>query len=275
MRVEDFCQHLLRDFLPQIDPQRSGVAFDVGVGTFSFYCETFAKLGFRTIAVEPLPVKEVYELCARRGITLIESAISDSTGTTTMYIGEYDGVENLNLNSLRPDWWGNSHQTKQVTTITLPMLWERAHADHVTCLKIDTEGSESVILIQLAALLPASLPDIVMFEYGGGSSRASERGAWSQNYLDSTLTCLHSLQQCGYQHSLIIDSDAPLRSIDLQNAAIDADSLFVPDSHYGNFICFRSFQPDSRRVIALSERYRVEVDNWVIRFTRRMRNLLS
>ena len=57
MRVEACCQAVLTDLLPKIDPQRLGKCLDVGVGTFAFYCQKFAELGFEAIAVEPLPIK--------------------------------------------------------------------------------------------------------------------------------------------------------------------------------------------------------------------------
>ena len=49
MKVEDCCQALLAQILPTVDPQRQGICIDVGVGTFAFYCELFAQLGFETL----------------------------------------------------------------------------------------------------------------------------------------------------------------------------------------------------------------------------------
>ena len=51
MRVEACCQAVLTDLLPKIDPQRLGKCLDVGVGTFAFYCQQFAELGFEAIEV--------------------------------------------------------------------------------------------------------------------------------------------------------------------------------------------------------------------------------
>src|SRR4029077_8803890 len=76
MQVEECCSALLELILPSIDKDRSGWAIDVGVGTFCFYCEQFARLGFRTAAVEPLPVEELKNLCSKFNIRLVETCLS-------------------------------------------------------------------------------------------------------------------------------------------------------------------------------------------------------
>ncbi len=63
MRVESCCQKLLEQLLPDLDPQRQGICIDVGVGTFAFYCELFARLGFSTVAIEPSPTDKLRIIC--------------------------------------------------------------------------------------------------------------------------------------------------------------------------------------------------------------------
>ena len=86
MRVEACCQRILSYVLPLVDEKREGICIDVGVGTFAFYCEMFSMLGFKPIAVEPLPVEGVRVLCQYDGITLIEACLSDVTGTQTIHL---------------------------------------------------------------------------------------------------------------------------------------------------------------------------------------------
>ena len=100
MRVENCCQALLADLLPTIDPQRSGKCLDVGVGTFAFYCQLFAELGFETIAVEPLPVKKLKQLSEHSQIKLLPMCLSDRDGEQTLYLGKFAGLFNSNFSSL-------------------------------------------------------------------------------------------------------------------------------------------------------------------------------
>ena len=119
MRVEACCQALLKQILPDLDPQRGGLCFDIGVGTFAFYCQLFAQLGFTSIAVEPLPTKKLRALCQHYHIPLIEQCLSDRVGTQTLHMGEFARFVNSNFNSLAPDWFGASGNTCQVLTLDL------------------------------------------------------------------------------------------------------------------------------------------------------------
>ena len=257
MLVEECCQHLLRSLLPDVDPQREGIAFDVGVGTFSFFCQTFAKLGYRTIAVEPLPADELKQLCKReRRIKLIESALSDTDGTATLYIGSYEGEDNYNLNSLHSDWWGSSAKTKQVSTITLPTLLEKVHATKLTCMKIDVEGTEQTIMSQFLQLPETQLPSVVMFEFGGGAQRQAQAGGWSPAYIASTMACLGILKQCGYADTIVVESaDTQEHVVDLQAASLTEGEFFKPSDVYGNFIAFRHHRPDQQKIRDICSQY--------------------
>ena len=103
MIVEQCCQALLRRILPKVDRKRSGLAIEIGGGTNEFYFQLFDQLKFKAIAVEPLPTEQVYNLCKKRHITLIESCISDVDGLVTIYLGANENEEDYNFNSLRSD----------------------------------------------------------------------------------------------------------------------------------------------------------------------------
>jgi FkbM family methyltransferase len=256
MLVEECCQHLFRSLLPDIDPNRQGTAFDIGVGTFSFFCETFAKLKFPTIAVEPLPTDELKRLASRLGIRLIISALSDVDGMVTLYVGTYDGAENYNLNSLHANWWGGSTETRQVPSTTLPKLLEQVKVNKITCMKIDVEGAEFTIMSQFLSLAEELLPSVVMFEYGGGAQQNEGQGGWSEEYSTSTKNCLELLKRCGFEDAIVIESNSSQeRILNLQTASLDESEFFNPTDVYGNIIVFRQFHPDRKKISAICREY--------------------
>ena len=256
MLVEECCHHLFRSLLPDIDPKHEGVAFDVGVGTFSFYCETFAKLGYRTIAVEPIPTDELKQICKRQGVKLFESVLGGVDDTVTLYIGSYEGAENTNLSSLNSDWWGRSTRTKQVSSMTLPTLLAEVKANKITCMKIDVEGSEQTILSQFPVLPQSQIPSVVMFEYGGGGQRQEQVGAWSEEYLASTKACLAILKQCGFEDSIVIEAaSSQERLVNLRETSLTESEFFGPEDIYGNIIAFREFHPSRQKIADICRQY--------------------
>ena len=241
MRVEACCQALLAEILPEIDPKKEGYCIDVGVGTFAFYCEVFAKLGYPTIAVEPLPVKKLKQICDRYPIKLIESCLSNLDGKQTLYLGNFAGLFNSNFSSLSPDWFGSSQKTKEIKSITLPTLLDKIKPTQITCLKLDIEGWEFNVIEQLPKISKTLLPKIVMFEYGGGVNKNQGKKGWSKDFLDKTLNCLSVLQSCGYGSSMMIDF-APRtqeKMFDLRSLDLKKDQLFSNKSVYGNIISLR------------------------------------
>lgn len=266
MEVESCCQALLKRILPEVDPQKSGYCVDVGVGTFAFYCELFAQLGFTTIAVEPSPVKKLKKLCDRRSIQLVEACLSDKNGTQTLYMGNFASMDNENFNSLEAEWFGSSPKTKEVKALDLQTFLDEAAIENLTCLKLDIEGWEPVVMKQFADLEPTRLPKITMFEYGGGGPRDQGGKGWSESFLAGTLTCLETLKSCGYGFSIIIDYayDAEVKIVDLQNQALDADELFLPNAVYGNIISFREGDFSEAAIANICKAYKGGVINWIV-----------
>jgi FkbM family methyltransferase len=241
MKVEDCCQALLAQILPTVDPQRQGICIDVGVGTFAFYCELFAQLGFETVAVEPLPLPAIRAMCQSHGIQWIESCLSDVDGTQTLHLGTYQGAVDVNLSSLVAHWWGASTVTQTVRSLRLPTLLSQVNPQKITCLKLDVEGVELTILRQLLELPESLLPFVVMFEYGGGDSRDSGQKGWSEEFLSKTYACLKVLQQCGYGFSIGIDSAPHTTEVlfDIRYPNIQLDNILHPQAIYGNIISLR------------------------------------
>ena len=266
MQVESCCQALLKEILPEIDPDRKGVCVDVGVGTFAFYCELFAKLGFQTIAVEPSPVKKLEKLCERQPIKLVEACLSDKNGTQTLYMGNFASMANENFNSLEPAWFGSSPDTKEVKALDLLTFLSDTNIEKLTCLKLDIEGWEPVVMKQLPEISPEQLPQILMFEYGGGSPRSQGGKGWSESFLEGTMLCLETLKNCGYGFSILIDyaHEATPKIFDLQTQILTPDELFLENALYGNIISFREGEFSREAIAKICKPYKGGVINWLV-----------
>ncbi|NJL46441.1 MAG: FkbM family methyltransferase [Leptolyngbyaceae cyanobacterium SM2_5_2] len=266
MRVEACCQALLQYLLPELDPHRQGLCVDVGVGTFAFYCELFAQLGFTTVAVEPAPTEQLRAISQRHGIQLLELCLSDQVGTQTLHLGQFASVANANFSSLSADWFGASGRTQTVPTLDLAGLLERVQASQITAFKLDIEGWEPVVIKQFSALPDALLPEIVMFEYGGGSSYAQRQSGWSPQFLAGTLDCLKTLQQRGYNFSIMIDYAPGSRPkvFDLQKLNLAEETPFYSNGVYGNILSLRHHRYSEAHIQTLCAPYRGGLINWLV-----------
>lgn len=266
MRVEACCQALLENLLPALDPDRQGLCVDVGVGTFAFYCELFARLGFATVAVEPFPADKLRAICQQYPIQLIEQCLSDRVGTQTLHMGQFANLANSNFSSLAADWFGASTTTRSVPTLDLATLLSQAATPHITAFKLDIEGWESVVIQQFAGLPSEQLPRVVMFEYGGGSSRTQGSKGWSPNFFEGTMTCLKVLQQKGYAFSVMIDytSGTQAKVFDLQSLDLAQESPFYANGVYGNILCFYQQHFSTEKIQRICAPYRGGLANWLV-----------
>lgn len=256
MHVEDCCQSILSKVLPLVDHERRGLAVDIGVGTFAFYCELFDKLGFQTVAVEPLPTKQLLKLCCRRNIRLIQTCISETQGDVAIFIGQFEGKENLNLSSLRHDWWGSSAQKVIVPSINLDDLVKDLNYPKITCIKIDVEGVEFSIIHQLSDLKKDLLPKILMFEYGGGNSKKSGIGGWEKEIFNDTINAITLLKRLAYKQILIIDSaETRIRISNLEDDSFSAKNLFKENDIYGNIIVLKEDSTAINYVNSIRDNY--------------------
>ncbi|NES05885.1 MAG: FkbM family methyltransferase [Okeania sp. SIO2F4] len=258
MRVENCCQALLADLLPTIDPQRSGKCLDVGVGTFAFYCQLFAELGFETIAVEPLPVKKLKHLTNHSQLKLLPICLSNRDGEQTLYLGKFAGLFNSNFSSLSAQWFGSSSNQRTVPTLTLQTLIKQEAITAITCLKLDIEGWEWQVLQQFSDLSPDLLPKVVMFEYGGGVNRSQKQKGWSPEFFNQTLQSLELLKTCGYTHSLILDFAPNTKELHFDLSVLPSqklESLFTQECVYGNIISFLDYCPHPKEVAEICTPY--------------------
>ncbi len=266
MRVEACCQELLEQFLPDLDPQRRGLCIDVGVGTFAFYCELFARLGFTTVAIEPSPTDKLRTICEQYPIQLIEQCLSDRVGTQTLHMGQFANLANSNFSSLAADWFGASTTTRQVPTLDLMTLLGQVKATQITAFKLDIEGWESVVIKQFADLSVDLLPRVVMFEYGGGGSRQKGEKGWSPKFLTGTLDCLNALQQRGYGFSIMVDyaSGTQVKVFDLQTLNLEQESPFYSNGVYGNILSFYQHSYPIDLIEKICAPYSGGVINWLM-----------
>lgn len=242
MLVEDCCQALLSEVLPELGRAKTDYAIEIGCGTFAFYCELFDRLGFPSVAVEPLPTNNLRNLCKHRNILLVEACIAENDGTIDLYVGSYLGKENLNLSSTRPDWWGAASMPKSVPSMALKSLINKFSIDEISCLKVDIEGAEYSVLSQLSSLNLRVAPKVIMFEYGGGGTFESQQGGWAEDFLQDTISVINLLKGLGYKQLIQIDSEQGSyeKIFDLRTIDVSANTLFSFGNIYGNMIALHS-----------------------------------
>lgn len=239
MDVEKACISITPYLANIYDRSREGYAIDIGVGTFCFYCDAYRKLGFKTIAVEPLPNDNLKELCHKRGIDLIESCIFTTDGSITIYTGEFKGAPLSDLSSVKKDWWGATDNALTVNSMKLTTLIEKKNIKKITFVKVDTEGSEFEILSQLKNLDTSLLPQIVQFEYGGGSMKKDQKNGWSEEFFNNTLKCLKILRNLNYGGGILVDASlSEIKYFEFSKTSA-FEQLFGEEYMWGNIILFR------------------------------------
>lgn len=232
MQFEDRTEELLRALLPHVDPGRSGTCIEIGVGTYHWYCDLFARAGYRSVGVEPVPSQPFLDRLRLGDITFFEGVVAEHDGTLAVYLGK---DVDTNLSSIRRDWWAATDQTKAVRSMTLATLLREAGVERLTCLKVDAEGSEARILGQLSRLPPRYWPAIVVFEFGAA---VFADGKWLDHFDTDTMECLRILRACGYGELHTIDVFGDERAGNLQNH-LDPHVYFGRDSQAGNAIAQR------------------------------------
>lgn len=242
MDYESCSGRLVMELAIILDPDREGVAVDIGVGDHGFFFADFAEKGFQVIAVEPLPSAGLVTACRAQGIALEVAAMSDNDGHATMYRGQFKGKPSDALSSLDPDWWGSSRTTKEVSSITLATFLEKWKIKKITVLKMDTEGSEATIIDQLRSIPAEMLPKVIQFEYGGGAAKHSQRAGWSPKFFDNTCASIEVLRSLGYEWLLPVDSDLLTVNVLWLPDVVDPAEAFHPQSHVGNAIVCKDNQ---------------------------------
>ena len=239
MFPEILSQSVIKLLVSTFDPDKKGVAIEIGIGTDNFYSIKYKEEGLECIAVDPIAYPPFVKIAKEKDIHFEEACIYDQEGEITLFSSEFS-----DLSSVNQDWWGvDANNQKKVKAILLTTLLKKHNVHQITFLKADTEGSEFEIIKQLAGLEQSKLPCVVEFEYGGGAIMQSGNGGWNSKFFDKVIAIIQTLQSLGYEQGLIIDSnDIEPAFFDLK-AIKDPRELFKPNYEYGNFLVFKHAVP--------------------------------
>lgn len=238
MEVEKTILNLIPCLLTKIDKNKEGVAIDIGLGTSNFHCLVFARNGYKTFAIEPLPVSVLFELASKYNFELFQGCIHLHDQEINIYSGIFNGENVMDVSSNNKNWWGVKETSKviSVPSLTFKSFTNKYNINLISYLKIDTEGSEWEIIQQLKKGEDYTLPEVIEFEYGGGDLKMSKKAGWSDEYFKKTLHCISHLYDLGY-HFLIVFEKREHRIIkyDVRNIN-DIPRIFKDFYEYGNII---------------------------------------
>lgn len=152
--------------------ERRGAVLDVGVnrGTMALHlCRLFSDLPIHLI--EPIPAQ--CDHLRRRfsrfpTVEVHQMALSDATGEADFHLADHTGSSSLFTNTGAEAARHSRHATTETFKVPVARLdeWTAGRGiEHVTCLKIDAQGSEYNILTGAAGLLSRDAIDIVMLEW--------------------------------------------------------------------------------------------------------------
>jgi len=240
MNFEFATDYLCSKFLGRLRPSTSGVVLEIGLGSLNYSFMWAAPLGFRCVAVEPLPVEALINSSNEHGVELVRAAMSDISGDIPIFHGELYGHDLVDISSLNPRWWGVGDRKTIVQCLTLPELCSTRSIDLIALMKIDTEGSENNILSMLRDFSFTSLPRIITVEYGGGGEASScMRGGWAPEFFEGTRQLLNTLEELGYNCSIVLEENRILPKLRKSATAFDAEKIFESDFVVGNLLFIR------------------------------------
>ena len=152
--------------------ERSGAVLDVGVnrGTMALYlCRLFSDLPIHLIEPIPGQCEYVRERFARfPTVRVHQLALSNDTGEADFHLADHVGSSSLFTNTGDEATQHSSHATAQTFTVPVARLddWcAQQGVAHISCMKIDAQGSEYNILEGAQGLLSRDAIDIVMLEW--------------------------------------------------------------------------------------------------------------
>ena len=152
--------------------ERNGAVLDVGVnrGTVALYlCRLFCDLPIHLI--EPIPAQSDYvrERFARfPTVRVHQMALSDTNGKTDFHLADHVGSSSLFTNTGEEAAQNSGHSTAETFRVDVARLddWCAEHeVDHISCMKIDAQGSEYNILKGAERMLTRDAIDIIMLEW--------------------------------------------------------------------------------------------------------------
>lgn len=167
MDIEFATDHLCNRFLASLNSVEAEIVLEIGLGSLNFSFQWAAPLGFRCVAVEPLPTESLLVATNQNGIELVMGAMGAQSWEVPIYHGVLHDHDFPDISSLNPRWWGVSERSSIVPCLTLPELCIYRSIDRIALLKVDTEGSEYHIISFLPELQDSIKPRVIAVEYGG------------------------------------------------------------------------------------------------------------
>ncbi len=216
---------------------KTGYCVEVGVGNVGFYSIEFARLGHKTIAIDPIISDEFRAAIEASGlekkIEIVEAALMETGGKVEFYVADDD----KNVSSLRADHWGvrKSQKTrvKAITYDQVVAMGSKAKRPPV-CLKLDIEGYESRVL-PIIALNP---PKVLIYEIGGGDVKKRKVKGWSKENMAADSAAFETLREAGYKAGAYVDANLqrvfPFEMADVPVGGYE--QLFAPESGFGNLV---------------------------------------
>jgi FkbM family methyltransferase len=155
-----FLRYLTGDAEPEVQEALAALiepgqtVYDVGanIGFFTMLCSRLVGPEGRVYAFEPIPenlatLRHNVVLNGLSNVTIVEQALSSSTGTAEMFVSPWSAFHSLNVEGASKQAnHGPEAGQIEVRTVTLDEFVEREGVRAPDLLKIDVEGAELIVL---------------------------------------------------------------------------------------------------------------------------------
>lgn len=155
-----FLRYLTGDAEPEVQEALAALiepgqtVYDVGanIGFFTMLCSRLVGPEGRVYAFEPIPenlatLRHNVVLNGLSNVTIVEQALSSSTGTAEMFVSPWSAFHSLNVEGASKQAnHGPEAGQIEVQTVTLDEFVEREGVRAPDLLKVDVEGAELIVL---------------------------------------------------------------------------------------------------------------------------------
>jgi FkbM family methyltransferase len=243
MDIEFATDLLCNRFLTSLNSSETEVVLEIGLGSLNYSFQWAAPLGFRCLAVEPLPTESLLVATKHNRIELVVAAMGAQSGEVPIYHGVLHDHDLPDISSLNPRWWGVSERSSIVPCLTLPELCTSRSIERIALLKVDTEGSEYDVISLLPELRANTKPRVITVEYGGGgNTRSSQIGGWAPEFLTGIRQLLEITKKEGYSATIVFESNRLIPKLRIGAQAFNVDELFDADFLVGNLMIVRDLE---------------------------------
>jgi FkbM family methyltransferase len=167
-----FLRYLTGDAEPEVQQLLAEVVkpgqtvYDVGanIGFFTILCSRLVGPEGHVYAFEPIPenlhtLRHNIALNGLRNVTIVEKALSSSTGTAEMFVSPWSAFHSLNVEgATKVEDHGPEEGEITVQTVTLDEFVAREGGRAPDLVKIDVEGAELIVLAGMGETLRSRRP---------------------------------------------------------------------------------------------------------------------